>query len=47
MAKEIERKFIIDPEKWDGKGFRKEMVQAYLVIEPTKVIRVRIADHCA
>jgi adenylate cyclase len=47
MAKEIERKFLIDVEKWGYKGYPVEMVQAYLVILPDKVVRVRIAGEKA
>jgi adenylate cyclase len=43
MAKEIERKFLIDINKWDWSGTPVEMVQAYLVIQPDKIVRVRIA----
>jgi adenylate cyclase len=45
MAKEIERKFLIDVEKWGRQGSPVEMVQAYLVILHDKVIRVRIAGE--
>jgi adenylate cyclase len=47
MAKEIERKFLIDSEKWGRKGVPVEMVQAYLVILPGIVVRVRIAGDRA
>jgi adenylate cyclase len=47
MAKEIERKFLIDVEKWGRKGTPVEMIQAYLVILPDKIIRVRIAGEGA
>ena len=46
MAKEIERKFLIDLQLWQtvekpvGKRFR----QGYLVTDPQKTIRVRLAD---
>jgi adenylate cyclase len=43
MAKEIERKYLIDVEKWGMEGTPVEIVQAYLVILPDKVIRIRIA----
>lgn len=49
MAKEIERKFLVNREKWkaipkpEGDFFR----QGYLSIEPEKTIRVRqTADQC-
>lgn len=47
MAKEIERKFLINHEKWhilnknEGVLFR----QGYLLASPAKTIRVRIADE--
>jgi adenylate cyclase len=47
MAKEIERKFLIDINRWDGSGTPIEMVQAYLVIQPDKIVRVRIANDKA
>jgi len=47
MAKEIERKFLFDPKQWDWKGTPVEMVQAYLVIMPDKIVRVRIAGKNA
>ena len=46
MPKEIERKFLIDIEKWNnaekpaGNHFR----QGYLVTDPQKTIRVRLTD---
>jgi adenylate cyclase len=47
MAKEIERKFLVDAELWGRKGIPVEMVQSYLVAIPGKVIRVRIAGDRA
>ena len=47
MAKEIERKFLVDLEKWDKKGRSIAMEQAYLSVENNKVVRVRIAGDCA
>jgi len=47
MAKEIERKFLIDVEKWGKKGAPVEMIQAYLVILPDKIVRIRIAGEKA
>jgi CYTH domain-containing protein len=46
MAKEIERKYLIDVEKWrklekaPGQHYR----QGYLVTDPQKTIRVRLTD---
>lgn len=47
MAKEIERKFVIDPEKWDWKGTPIGMTQAYLAIMDDKIVRIRIAGENA
>jgi adenylate cyclase len=47
MAKEIERKYLIDVEKWGRKGTPVEIIQAYLVKLPDKVVRVRIAGERA
>jgi adenylate cyclase len=47
MAKEIERKYLIDTEKWNWRGTAVEMVQGYLVILADKVVRVRIAGEKA
>lgn len=47
MAKEIERKFLVDLKKWDQKGIAIKMEQGYLAIEDKKVVRVRIADNNA
>jgi adenylate cyclase len=42
MAKEIERKFLVDTNKWKKTGTPVKIEQAYLLTEPDKVIRVRI-----
>ena len=47
MAKEIERKFLVDNNKWNKTGNQFKMQQAYLLIENDKVIRVRIANNKA
>lgn len=47
MAKEIERKFLVDLKKWKKSGKAIKMQQAYLVVEGDKVVRVRIADDQA
>ncbi len=47
MAKEIERKFLIDAEKWAKQGNPVEMCQGYLAISGDKIIRVRIAGSKA
>ncbi|MVN21744.1 CYTH domain-containing protein [Mucilaginibacter arboris] len=49
MGLEIERKFLVDPEKWEqfnkpeGKAYR----QGYLVNEKEKTVRIRIAGDQA
>ncbi|HPR33829.1 MAG TPA: hypothetical protein PLK12_17135, partial [Prolixibacteraceae bacterium] len=47
MAKEIERKFLVDPELWVPQGRGMKIIQGYLTIDPDKVIRVRITDNHA
>lgn len=47
MAKEIERKYLIDIQHWNYQGRPVEMKQAYLAIDNDKVIRVRVADDKA
>lgn len=47
MAKEIERKFLIDAALWNWQGKPVHMSQAYLCIDETKVMRVRIAGEKA
>jgi CYTH domain-containing protein len=44
---EIERKFLVDKEKWElvNKPAAKRIVQAYLVRTPEKTIRVRVKDE--
>ena len=47
MAKEIERKFIVDTSLWETGGVEKKIKQAYLTIHPERVIRVRTANEKA
>lgn len=47
MAKEIERKFLVDQKKWNNAGKPVKMKQAYLMIDGHKVVRVRIAGEKA
>lgn len=47
MAKEIERKFLVDIEKWGRTGKTIHMEQAYIAVEGCKVVRVRIAGEKA
>ena len=44
MAKEIERKFLVDTKKWDQlhKPKGKYIKQSYLSTDPSKTIRIRI-----
>ncbi|MCF6406408.1 CYTH domain-containing protein [Chitinophaga filiformis] len=46
MAKEIERKYLIDVEKWEKieKPIGQHYRQGYLVTDPQKTIRVRLTD---
>lgn len=46
MAKEIERKFLVDKDKWElqQKTKGKFIKQTYLSKDPTKTIRIRIYD---
>lgn len=47
MAVEIERKFLVDKEKWDALAKPKSnfIRQGYIITEPEKTIRVRITDN--
>jgi CYTH domain-containing protein len=45
MSVEIERKFLVNPEKWKAKGRGTKMIQAYLGLHPT--VRIRIAGRKA
>lgn len=49
MATEIERKFLVNKEKWNAltKPQSKIIRQGYLTTDPDKTIRVRIKDACA
>ncbi|MBP7507886.1 MAG: CYTH domain-containing protein [Prolixibacteraceae bacterium] len=47
MGKEIERKYLVDVEKWGGKGTPVEIKQAYLSIENGKIIRIRTSGKKA
>lgn len=47
MAKEIERKYLINVKAWNFEGTPVKMKQAYLLVHPDKVIRVRIAGKRA
>ena len=45
MAQEIERKYLVTGNEWQGEtGTRIDIVQAYLAIEESVQIRVRIID---
>lgn len=47
MAKEIERKFLVNTNIWKPDGVAKKMKQAYLTIQSNKVIRVRTSNENA
>jgi len=47
MPLEIERKFLVDTQKWEPTNDGTRMVQAYLGIEPNPTVRVRIAGDKA
>lgn len=47
MALEIERKFLVNPEKWTPSGTGKQIVQAYLNVGPQSSVRVRIKGEQA
>lgn len=47
MGLEIERKFLVDPEKWKPSGTGKQIVQAYLNVSPESSVRVRIKGERA
>ncbi|MFA9390056.1 MAG: CYTH domain-containing protein [Prolixibacteraceae bacterium] len=47
MAKEIERKFRVDEDKWNFEGETLKIQQAYLMIDGHKVVRVRISNDKA
>lgn len=42
---EIERKFLIDTERWKPSGIGVPMIQGYLSVDPERVVRVRIAGE--
>lgn len=44
---EIERKFLVDTEKWQPKGVGTAIKQGYLSVEENRVVRVRIAGDFA
>ena len=41
---EIERKFLVDRNKWNPKDKGKKIKQGYLSVDPERTVRVRIAD---
>lgn len=44
MAREIERKFLVDPERWrPGPAGGVRMRQGYLSLDPARIVRVRRA----
>ena len=44
---EIERKFLVDTNKWQPKGEGTEIKQGYLSVDENRVVRVRIAGEFA
>lgn len=44
---EIERKFLINTERWNPEGKGTKIKQGYLSIDPERIVRVRIADERA
>lgn len=47
MACEIERKFLVDPQRWQPDGAGVRMLQCYLVRTPAMTLRLRLADDKA
>jgi adenylate cyclase len=49
MGVEIERKYLVDKEKWQqsARGNRRFYQQGYLLTDPAKTIRVRLSDKDA
>lgn len=47
MAKEIERKYTVYPEKWQPEGTGLHVVQGYLPVTGKTVVRVRISGENA
>jgi adenylate cyclase len=47
MALEIERKFLVDPEKWKPTDQGITLIQAYLGLNPYPTVRIRIAGEKA
>lgn len=47
MAVEIERKFLVNTEKWEPVGEGTRMTQAYLSVFPSPTVRIRIAGEKA
>jgi adenylate cyclase len=47
MAFEIERKFLVDTNKWTPVGQGTRLVQAYLGLDPLPIVRIRIAGEKA
>lgn len=42
MAKEIERKFLVDPDNWSKDGEAFAVTQGYISVDPERTVRVRI-----
>lgn len=42
MAVEIERKYLVIPEKWHPQGKKEFLTQGYLSLHPERVVRIRV-----
>ncbi len=47
MAIEIERKFLVNPEKWKPSSTGIRMKQAYMGVAPNPTVRIRLKDEKA
>ena len=47
MGSEIERKYLVDPRRWQPQGSGVRFRQGYLSVEPERVVRVRIEGDAA
>lgn len=47
MALEIERKFLVDTSKWTPTDQGTRLIQAYLGLDPSPTVRIRIAGYKA
>jgi adenylate cyclase len=47
MPKEIEKKFLVDIEKWNRQGKKEHLIQGYLSTQKERVVRIRLAGNQA